>query len=245
MSASGSDGNVGHSHKSLPIYDANMDWGSSGSLALVMGFLAAPIGFVCLLIVFIAQQISLKPARHHSAIVLVLGDIGRSPRMMYHAESLARHEWETSVIGYGDTPPILSLLEHPRVHLLHLANPPSPLLRLPWILRAPIRILYQVFFVLHLCLYEIPFHTEILLVQNPPSIPTLALAQLVAFLSGAKLIIDWHNTGYSILAMRVGRSSPLVRIAKWYVWQTGDRLTEGSRGLLVEGHMPTYSLRTS
>lgn len=40
-----------------------------------------------------------KPPRLHSAAVLVLGDVGRSPRMMYHAESLAEHGFETYIIG--------------------------------------------------------------------------------------------------------------------------------------------------
>lgn len=31
------------------------------------------------------------------------------------------------------------------------------------------------------------------------------------------MIIDWHNLGYSILALRLGDSHPFVRIAKWCV----------------------------
>jgi beta-1,4-mannosyltransferase len=33
--------------------------------------------------------------------VLVLGDIGRSPRMMYHAQSFADNDFQTHIIGYG------------------------------------------------------------------------------------------------------------------------------------------------
>lgn len=50
--------------------------------------------------------------------------------------------------------------------------------------------------------------------KNPPSIPTLALVWLVARLRGSKVIIDWHNLGYSILALKLGDKHPLVRIAK-------------------------------
>lgn len=35
-----------------------------------------------------------------SVAVLVLGDVGRSPRMMYHAESFAKSGFETFVVGY-------------------------------------------------------------------------------------------------------------------------------------------------
>jgi len=173
------------------------------------------VGSPLLVLVILTHHVASKPARHHTAILLVLGDIGRSPRIMYHAESLAKHGWKTFVIGYGDTLPVPALLESPHVQLLHLANPPTPLLSLPWILRAPIRILYQVYSVLYLCLLRVPFRTELLLVQNPPSIPTLALARLVAYQSGTNLIIDWHNTGYSILGMRVGPNSLLIRLARW------------------------------
>jgi beta-1,4-mannosyltransferase len=55
-----------------------------------------------------------------------------------------------------------------------------------------------------------------MLVQNPPSIPTLAMAGLMCFLRNTKLVIDWHNFGYSILALKLGPSHPLVRISEWY-----------------------------
>ena len=35
-----------------------------------------------------------------SVQVLVLGDIGRSPRMQYHAMSIAKHGGRVDVIGY-------------------------------------------------------------------------------------------------------------------------------------------------
>lgn len=76
------------------------------------------------------------------------------------------------------------------------------------------RMVTQFFSVLYITLFKIPFSTEIFLVQNPPSMPTLFLAQMVSSLSGAWLIIDWHNTGYSILGMRLGKGSLLVSAAK-------------------------------
>lgn len=52
--------------------------------------------------------------------------------------------------------------------------------------------------------------------QNPPSIPTLLIAQIVCFLRNTRLVIDWHNFGYSILALKLGDSHPLVRISQSY-----------------------------
>lgn len=70
---------------------------------------------------------------------------------------------------------------------------------------------------------------DFLLVQNPPSIPTLGIARFfVVFLSRpTKLIIDWHNLGYSILALKFSKPKdsfddaavskhPLVWLYRWY-----------------------------
>ena len=40
--------------------------------------------------------------------------------------------------------------------------------------------------------------------------------QLVCLLIGSRLVIDWHNTGASILALRLGERHIAVRLAAWY-----------------------------
>ena len=44
--------------------------------------------------------------RERRAQALVLGDIGRSPRMRNHATSLARHNIAVDLIGYIGTMPV-------------------------------------------------------------------------------------------------------------------------------------------
>jgi hypothetical protein len=39
----------------------------------------------------------------------------------------------------------------------------------------------------------------------------------VAWLRGSKVIIDWHNLGYTILGLKLGEDHFLVKIAKWCV----------------------------
>ena len=56
---------------------------------------------------------------------------------------------------------------------------------------------------------------DVVLVQNPPAIPTLAVAVAVARLRVTRLVIDWHNLGHSILALRLGRTHRLVRLTRW------------------------------
>lgn len=75
--------------------------------------------------------------------------------------------------------------------------------------------------------------------QNPPGLPGIAVAWLVCVLRGSKLVIDWHNYGYTIMALSHGRGHPLVRVATWWVlmlpwrqiqskWHTKDVITKMS-----------------
>jgi beta-1,4-mannosyltransferase len=52
-------------------------------------------------------------------------------------------------------------------------------------------------------------------VQNPPSVPTLLVALVVARLRSARFVIDWHNYGYTMIALRLGQRSPLVLLHEW------------------------------
>uniref|UniRef100_A0A8C0B0I0 Chitobiosyldiphosphodolichol beta-mannosyltransferase n=1 Tax=Buteo japonicus TaxID=224669 RepID=A0A8C0B0I0_9AVES len=55
-----------------------------------------------------------------------------------------------------------------------------------------------------------------ILLQNPPGLPSIAVAWVACLFWRSKLIIDWHNYGYTIMSLNHGRNHPLVRIAKWY-----------------------------
>ncbi|KAJ7239024.1 mannosyltransferase [Mycena haematopus] len=159
----------------------------------------------------------LKPrnVRLRSVAIVVLGDIGRSPRMMYHAESFLENDFSTDIIGYGGSSLIPSLL---RAQVHNLPEPPQWLSPFPFIISGPIKVVLQVLYIF-IELFTIPNPPEFILVQNPPSIPTLAIVWTIGRLRGSKVIIDWHNLGYSILAMRFpkqGKRHPLVRLAKWF-----------------------------
>ena len=53
------------------------------------------------LVVFLRKPVRRRKLHRRSVAVLVLGDIGRSPRMMYHSQSFARQDFETFVVGYS------------------------------------------------------------------------------------------------------------------------------------------------
>ncbi|EPE06562.1 chitobiosyldiphosphodolichol beta-mannosyltransferase [Ophiostoma piceae UAMH 11346] len=146
--------------------------------------------------------------------VLVLGDVGRSPRMQYHALSIAERG-HVQLIGYYETPLVDALDKHPRLTKVALAPPPPALRGLPFIIGGPLKVVWQVAD-LFLTLAYTTRPARWLLVQNPPSIPTLLIAGIVAPLRGTRLVIDWHNYGWSILAGTRGPKHPFVAVAKVY-----------------------------
>ncbi|KAN0063459.1 mannosyltransferase [Thecaphora frezii] len=160
-----------------------------------------------------------------SAAVVVLGDIGRSPRMCFHVESLANEGWKVAVVGYrGTLPP--PPLRRPSIKHHHLRTPPAFIARLPraaFALVAPIKVLYQSLSLFWQLAAKVQPPPEIVLVQTPPALPTLFVVRLVCALLGSRVIIDWHNLGYTILALRMGPKSPLVRLAERLECITGRK----------------------
>ncbi|KAL4891142.1 glycosyl transferases group 1-domain-containing protein [Aspergillus ambiguus] len=150
--------------------------------------------------------------------VLVLGDIGRSPRMQYHALSIAKGGGQVDIIGYRESEVHPDISSDPRISIVPLPPHPSFLQtsnKLLFLLFGPLKVVYQI-----ACLWwALAYRTkpaQWLLVQNPPSIPTLAIASLACFFRQTKLVIDWHNFGYTILALKLGDTHPLVRFSRWY-----------------------------
>ncbi|EKD19632.1 uncharacterized protein L3040_002025 [Drepanopeziza brunnea f. sp. 'multigermtubi'] len=152
-----------------------------------------------------------------SVQVLVLGDIGRSPRMQYHAMSIAKHGGRVDVIGYQESTLHPGLVDNPLITIVPLPSPP-PLLRagkLPFIIAGPLKVLFQIWSLFNTLGYRTRA-SRWLLVQNPPSIPTLFVAITICFLRNTHLIVDWHNYGWTILAGTRGDRHPFVAVAKYY-----------------------------
>ncbi|XAR56379.1 Chitobiosyldiphosphodolichol beta-mannosyltransferase [Bertholletia excelsa] len=152
------------------------------------------------------------------AAVVVLGDIGRSPRMQYHALSLARQAClEVDVVAYGGSDPHSAILENGSIHIHTMKQWPTVPRSLPKILRPfmlLIKALVQILMLLwFLC---VKIHApDVFLVQNPPSVPTLVAVKWASWLRRSAFIVDWHNFGYTLLALSLGRSSLLVALYRW------------------------------
>ncbi|KAJ5733790.1 hypothetical protein N7493_002576 [Penicillium malachiteum] len=153
-----------------------------------------------------------------SVQILVLGDIGHSPRMQYHALSIAKSGGKVVIIGYTESDPHPDLISHPNISIVPIQPPPAFLQtksKLLFLIYGPLKVLFQVVCLWRCLAYTAP-PSRWLLVQNPPSIPSLAVASLSCFLRQTRLVIDWHNFGYSILALKLGSTHPLVRLSLTY-----------------------------
>lgn len=121
---------------------------------------------------------------------------------------------------FVESDPIPALTSHPNISIVALPRSPAFLQtdnKLLFLLFcAPLKVVLQVIG-LWVCLAYRTRPARWLLVQNPPAIPTLAVAGLVCFLRQTRLVVDWHNFGFSLLALKLGgEQSSVVKLARWY-----------------------------
>ncbi|KAF3022111.1 mannosyltransferase [Neopestalotiopsis sp. 37M] len=189
------------------------------TLLLVTTLLGCVVGIALLVNILPTRHVKHSPASPESVRVqvLVLGDIGRSPRMQYHALSIAKHGGSVDLIGYNESPLHPELASNAKVAVHSLALPPAILRTksLPFIITGPLKVLWQIGSLFWVLGYETQ-PARWLLVQNPPSIPTLFIALIISVLRNTHLMIDWHNYGWTILAGTKGPNHPFVKISKIY-----------------------------
>ncbi|CAG9561514.1 unnamed protein product [Danaus chrysippus] len=153
--------------------------------------------------------------------VVVLGDIGRSPRMQYHALSLASCGCMVNIIGYVETAPLTEIQENTNITITQLH--PLKIDRLPKILKYFAKALWQTISLFLTLL--ITGKCDYLLCQNPPAIPTLPVCRFYCLVTRTKFIIDWHNYAHTIMALSLGNQHPLLKVATYiekYFGQSSD-----------------------
>ncbi|KAL7494849.1 hypothetical protein ACHAWT_005724 [Skeletonema menzelii] len=194
-----------------------------------------------------------KKEKKKHVVVVVLGDIGRSPRMQYHTLSLLEHGHFVTLIGYvgerlipalekppsDDGAPSHTENEHSsafseaaekkyhknlRVLRMKPHMPPKRNNIMGRLLYYPLRLtslLYCLFYTLWKELQDktiISSPVDVVLVQNPPSVPTLLLVYLYCVWEGSwrrkrpRFVIDWHNLGYTMFESPTQQSSFLRTI---------------------------------
>ena len=136
--------------------------------------------------------------------VVAVGDLARSPRMLNHARELARTGRPVWLIGLRDRDfdlpdgvRLAPLRSWRKIGAYGLGG-------------AAARMGLTGFQLLTVLLRRRP---AAVLVQNPPTFPTLLAAWMAARFLRARLVIDWHNYGYSMLALRLGAGHTVTRLA--------------------------------
>jgi beta-1,4-mannosyltransferase len=139
--------------------------------------------------------------------------------MQYHALALADSIADVDLIGYGGSAPLRTVLDHPHIQCHSLQDADfagrHALPRLLFLAVAFLRMLWHGFRLLWLLLWTVR-RPHYIVVQTPPPFPTLLVAWIAARLRNSQLVIDWHNFGYSMLALTVGPRHFSVRLATLY-----------------------------
>ena len=158
----------------------------------------------------ILKQYAIKS---QTAFVVVLGDIGRSPRMNYHSLSLAKNNYYVRMIGYTDSKQMNEIESNNNINVSALNSFPKSLQLGPQLIQYIMKALFLTLNLLFVLIKTRPL-PKFVLVQNPPSIPTLAVVYFYTLLTGSKFVIDWHNYGFTILALKNGPNNILVKLCK-------------------------------
>src|SRR3954468_12962545 len=151
------------------------------------------------------------------AAVVCLGDLGRSARMRYHAHALAANGVDVDLVGLEGTPLPREITDDPRIAVHRLA---TPRLRIRGELTgstyaaAGLFDAMRISFRLWRTLKTLP-RPDLVVVQNPPAFPTLAVTWFSLKRRGVRFVVDWHNLGYTLLQLRLGQWNPAVRFARW------------------------------
>jgi beta-1,4-mannosyltransferase len=150
-------------------------------------------------------------------VVIVLGDLGRSPRMQYHAYSLAQRQTNgvqhrVSLIGYKGEATTSLVSSCTNITEYRLATWDLPFLRKISILHAVVKGIALVVAII-LQLLSLPKY-DVIVIQNPPCLPALLVAIILSLFNGSKIMLDWHNLGFAMFAEKLGKGHLLVRIAR-------------------------------
>lgn len=148
--------------------------------------------------------------------IFVLGDIGHSPRMCYHALSFSKMDYFVQLCGYLETEPPIDVIDDENIDII-----PIPVTKnsnsLPFLAFAIKKVCIQI-----IQLFKILFSlrgSDYIMLQNPPSLPILLISIIFikVFSKRTKLVIDWHNLNFTILNLKYNNlNNPFVRFLKLY-----------------------------
>lgn len=157
--------------------------------------------------------------------------------MLFHARALAGEGLDVDLIGTAASGLPAFIRDNPRIAVHALADAAtrgvadaSGRRSLIGTFARGVRLLFAL---TGLLLWRLPT-PALILVQNPPGVPTMAAAWLAARLRGARFAVDWHNLTSAMLAMRFGPRHLLVGLTARYEGLFGRA---ADANLFVSSHM--------
>ena len=156
--------------------------------------------------------------------------------MRYHAHALAVNGVDVDLVGLEGTPLPREITDEPRITVHRLQR---PRLKIRGELTGSTYAVAGLFDALRISfrlwrILRTLRRPDLVLVQNPPAFPTLAVSWFSLHRRGVRFVVDWHNRGYTLLQLRLGRWHPAVRLARWYERRDARRVDANlcvSRGL--------------
>lgn len=156
--------------------------------------------------------------------------------MRYHAHALAANGVDVDLVGLEGTPLPREITDEPRITVHRIATPRLKIrgeLTGSTYAAAGLFDAMRISFRLWRTLRTLR-RPDLVLVQNPPAFPTLAVSWFSLRRRGVRFVVDWHNLGYTLLQLRLGQWHPAVRLARWYERRDARRVDANlcvSRGL--------------
>jgi beta-1,4-mannosyltransferase len=156
--------------------------------------------------------------------------------MRYHAQALAANGVDVDLVGLEGTPLPRAVTDEPRITVHRITMPTLRRRRGlsgSGYAAAALFDAARVSFRLWRTLTSLP-RPDLVLVQNPPAFPTLAVSWFSLRSRDVRFVLDWHNLGYTLLQLRLGRWHPAVRLARWFERRDARRVDANlavSRGL--------------
>ena len=156
--------------------------------------------------------------------------------MQYHAQALAAHGVDVELVGFEGTPLPRAITDERRIVIRRLS--PSTLRHRS----RRVGLAYAIVALVDAAVLSYRLwrtlkrlsRPDLVLVQNPPAFPTLAVTWFSLRRRGVRFVIDWHNLGFTLLRLRLGRWHPVVRLARWLERRDARRVDANlcvSRGL--------------
>lgn len=163
------------------------------------------------------RRLHINKKKLNEIVVVVLGDIGRSPRITYQARSFLQHGYYVTMCGYLESE-IPSFLYDENVDVKGIKVVKNTK-KLPFPVFAAYKASMQILDLISVLSDTITDKTRYVLIQNPPCLPLLAVLSLLKSTTcpHIEIIVDWHNLNYTILNLRFHNlKHPLVRLMKKY-----------------------------